>query len=450
MKDFVASIDVGTTNIKLNLFNYRHEMIDFIKFPHVNVLITEDVFELDFEEIWSHISAGLHQLIDQYQVTSLEIVLTTAMHSVQLVDDHFNLVGSMITWADNRGADVLSHLDNSVLEQQYYRTGTPMHPMNPFIKLLNLYDQSSLVGSLKDLLFYRLTNEWAIDVSNASSSGLYNLQENNWDKDALEKIGLSSKQLPQIKAIDYSLPINESILKGIEAVVTLGTSDGVSSNYVFKNLKDIAVLSVGTSHAIRIIHSEPKLDYSNQNFCYVIKPGEYLIGLPSNNGANVLAWANQVFNSTFDQLNEIASRRPETFSNFAPFLNGERAPIWDDGKMASLSNLSRRDSRESILFSIILGMVFNIKENVTTLSRQVPFEGIGLVGGVTLLAALPQLIADVLGYKLYIPKFENAETYGSLVATNDVRIPNDFQIVEPDMSQHERFEEMYTIYLKNR
>lgn len=453
MSNYIASIDIGTTNIKINLFDEKYQVIDVVKTSHVKIHKTDDRFEMDVEEIWENIKAGLHLLIERHLLSQLEVVLTTAMHSVQLMNADFTLKGGLIAWADKRGAAEIERFNEAELTAQYYRTGTPIHSMNPYFKLLALRKKQGdkqLVGSLKDVIFHRLTGEWAIDISNASSSGMFNLKKMTWDEQSLEHIGLTLQQLPQIKGTSY-IGKTQPDLFGWEIPVYIGTSDGVSSNYVFKDLAQTAVLSVGTSHAVRVISPKVQLNKSCQNFAYAIDEKSYLIGLPSNNGADVLLWANRIFNSTFEELNQIALERPQTESVFIPYLNGERAPIWNEFATSSLSDLTRVSTRESVLFSIILGMIFNIKHNVQELAQMVEFDGIGLVGGVTALDAFPQLIADILGYKLYIPTMQNAETLGSIRVVKNESFPSDYQVIHPaDDARYEKLFEKYLQAVKER
>ena len=294
MSKFIASIDVGTTNIKLNLFNSDYKVVDTVKYPHLNIYNTDEIFEMDLDEIWGNVLDGLNHLIVENVITNLEIILTTAMHSVQLMNDDDTLSGALVTWADTRGAEEIKKQSPTVLEEQYNRTGTPIHSMNPYFKLLNLYREGKRVGSLKDFLFYRLTGEWVLDVSNAASSGLLNLESLTWDDLSLSEIGLEVNLLPRIEPVDYTVPAFPTLFDA-KVSVTIGTSDGISSNYVFNDLEDIAVLSIGTSHAVRVINKEPQLNYQYQNFAYNIKEGQYLIGLPSNNGADVLSWTKKSF-----------------------------------------------------------------------------------------------------------------------------------------------------------
>ncbi|XJS10201.1 gluconokinase [Aerococcaceae bacterium WGS1372] len=445
MKSYIASIDVGTTNVKINLFNSNYQLIDSYKSSYSKIKSNDQIFEMDMDEIWQKVVEGLRELTRHHPIEAIELILTTAMHSLQLMDTNYQLIGSLLTWADKRGSEALAKMTDEEKHQQYLRTATPNHSMNPNFKLRDYYQSGKFVGSMKDILFYRLTGEWAIDLSNASSSGLLNIETLSWDPQSLTAIGMSETQLPTIHPVDYRAQLKDGIVE-VEGVVTIGTSDGISSNYVFNDLEGVAVLSIGTSHAVRVVHTLPLLNTQLQNFSYVINPNHHLIGLPSNNGADVLAWAVRIFNATYEELDQIAVLRPETDSIFLPYLNGERAPIWNECASGNLFNLSRTSTRESILFSIILGMLFNIKQNVVALRSLVDFESLGLVGGITKLPAVIQLLADVLGYPLHIPQLENAETLGSIALVKGKTFKKTYKTLTP--SQDMSYDSLYHKYLK--
>lgn len=447
MITYIASIDVGTTNTKINLFNREYQLVDTFKSSYQKINNQNDVYEMDFEEIWQIVTDGLEHLIYRYQLAEFEIILTTAMHSVQLLDQDFNLFGQMVTWADRRGHELLPQLSKIEKVKVYQRTGTPIHSMNPYIKLLSIYQSDMKIASIKDLLFYRLTGEWAIDLSNASSSGLLNLATLDWDQELLTQLGLGVNDLPKIKEVNYAVTTySESLQTPVKVVI--GTSDGVSSNYIFNDLDHHAVLSLGTSHAIRIVADSPSTNANLNNFSYAIDAHHYLIGLASNNGADVLAWACDIFKTNFNELNEICLNRPAGQAVFIPYINGERAPIWQDSATASLLNLTRNASRESILYAIILGMLFNIKVNVMHLGDLVAFDKIGLVGGITQMTGLTQLIADVLNKDLYIPQMENAETVGTIHLVHDVLSKGKYTVIQPDVEATKILAPLFAQYLQ--
>src|SRR5699024_11391576 len=122
----------------------------------------------------------------------------------QLINENSTLEEGVFTWDDTPGEEINKKQSDETLTIQYNRTGTSIHSMNPYFKLLSVYEKGKRVGSLKDLLFYRLTGEWVLDVSNAASSGLLNLESLTWDELSLADIGLETSELPRIEAVDYT------------------------------------------------------------------------------------------------------------------------------------------------------------------------------------------------------------------------------------------------------
>lgn len=430
--------------MKINLFTPTNELLAAVIYAHSEISQNTTLFELSVDEIYTNLTKGLLKLKKRFGLDELEIVLTTAMHSVQLLTADYAPIGGLVTWADQRGAVSLNSASLAERQAQYMRTGTPSHTMNPFYKLRDLdLSEATFIGSLKDVIFYRLTGEWALDRSNAAASGLLNLVSLDWDRESLARLGLAPAQLPRLVEIDYSAA---SQLTALPARVTIGTSDGISSNYVFADLSDVAVLSIGTSHAVRVIAEKPNVNPAYQNFAYYIKEDAYLLGLPSNNGADVLAWAQRIFNCSFEELDQVAAQRPKGREIFLPYINGERAPKWDESLLAEFFALSRTSSRESVLYAIILGMMFNIKQNVEALAELADFSALGVVGGVMKLPHFSQLLCDILGYPLYIPTLENAETLGSISAAHHQLFQNEYRVLQPNPTSD--FKEHYARYLE--
>ncbi|MER1992364.1 MAG: FGGY family carbohydrate kinase, partial [Aerococcus urinaeequi] len=76
MITYIASIDVGTTNTKINLFNHASQLIDTFKAGYQKINNQNDLFEMDFEEIWQIVNDGIRLFINQYEIEALEIILT--------------------------------------------------------------------------------------------------------------------------------------------------------------------------------------------------------------------------------------------------------------------------------------------------------------------------------------------------------------------------------------
>ncbi|MBF6977693.1 hypothetical protein IU403_00870 [Aerococcaceae bacterium zg-BR22] len=429
LKPSIISVDIGTTNLKATYLNDR-TIIDTVDYTYVHHRIDSQHYQMSWQELLSAFDSLIQQLVERYQLQSFDIILTCAMHSVILVDTQLQPLSDIYTWADRTGADVLAAIPKEQQAATYLLTGTPAHIMNPYYKLQSLlgHQFKGKVASIKDLLLYHLTNQWMIDVSCAASSGLMNYQTLSWETSLLQTIGLTENQLPTIVQGREAFPCK----RYQDCHVFAGFSDGVSSNGAYSVLENTAVLSLGTSHAVRVLTRAVQLDTIIQNFAYSVDETQYIVGLPSNNAGNVLEWIRQKYQLNWLAITELIQQRPSISHIFLPYVYGERAPIWQDGAQEQLIPLVEQWTTEQEVFSMIIGVLFNIKVNVRNLQSLVSFDQIALTGGLTQNIALCQLLADVLQLPLLVVQQPNIETIGSMQLIEYVADTLDFQTYIPN------------------
>lgn len=445
------SIDVGTTNLKMTLIDSDYKVHGQESYRHKNIRMTQTDFEMDIEEIWQALIAGVEKLSQEtYSDDTIQIILTTAMHSLVLLNDASEVITPVYAWNDSRGADAIATLSLAERTEQYQRTGTPIHSMNPYFKVkywLNKFGHDVRIGSIKDVLFFRLTGEWMIDEASASATGLYNLVEKGWDTESLSVLDIEASQLPIIRESKQSLKVKTKQLKDLTGLVYLGTTDGVASNYACKSLTDAAVLTIGTSHAVRVISNQPRIDALSQNFCYHIQEEEYLVGYPSNNGGNVIEWIVENYATTFEHLDTVANKSLVPEAIFLPYLNGERSPIWNDQAMAELVDLHRNISRDQLLYSMLCGTFFNMRQNLENLLKQTSFSKLCLVGGIVNNSGFVQLITDIMGIDVLVPTDQDAERLGSVALIKGEEVTLAFEKFKPNMESHQMLSRYYHRYL---
>ncbi|MDG6208374.1 FGGY family carbohydrate kinase, partial [Vibrio sp. NO3-D2] len=73
----------------------------------------------------------------------------------------------------------------------YRRTGTPIHPMSPLSKIFwmkheqpDIFNHTALFADIKTYILYQLYETYVIDHSMASATGMFNLEQLDWDDDA--------------------------------------------------------------------------------------------------------------------------------------------------------------------------------------------------------------------------------------------------------------------------
>src|SRR5690606_12773722 len=116
----------------------------------------EEIGELAIKAISSALAAAQ---IEQQQLIALSF--SAAMHSLIAVDGAGKALSPAIIWADGRSAEQADTMDPQLKSQLYGETGTPLHPMTPFMKLLWMkennyepYKQATYFMSIKEYLIY--------------------------------------------------------------------------------------------------------------------------------------------------------------------------------------------------------------------------------------------------------------------------------------------------------
>lgn len=209
MNNYMIGIDIGTTSTKSVLFTEQGSVISTSTQEYPLYTPAPDVAEQDPEEIVQAALRSVRGVMDQSGVAAEQILFvscSSAMHSVIAMGQDNMPLTRCITWADNRSAAWSAQLqENGLGHPIYLRTGTPIHPMSPLTKLMwlrhdepELFELTAKFISIKEYLFFRLFGQYVVDHSIASCTGLLNLEQLDWDAEALEIAGITPDHLSKL------------------------------------------------------------------------------------------------------------------------------------------------------------------------------------------------------------------------------------------------------------
>lgn len=243
---YMLGVDIGTTSTKAVLFRETGEVI--ANENNGYDLYKPDIYtaEQDPEEILQAVLLSIGNVMKKSQINPEDLTFisfSSAMHSVIAMDENDRNITRCITWADNRSSNWAKKINEEFNGHAIYsRTGTPIHPMSPLCKIAWMENEVPEVSSktkkyigIKEYIFYKLFNEYAVDYSIASCTGLMNLESLSWDKEALKVAGITEDKLSRIVSTkevftgcESSYAEQMGILK--ETKFVIGASDGVLSN----------------------------------------------------------------------------------------------------------------------------------------------------------------------------------------------------------------------------
>lgn len=420
----MIGLDLGTTNCKAILLDadghVRAKASDGYKLqiPHPGWA------EQDVRHVWEATKTVLRSVAESAPVPPQGICFSGAMHSLfPIVDEGGTPLSNAMTWADARatsvGKGLVADCDTHAL---YRRTGCPVRSTYHLQRLRWWHQERAeqaqaalLWVAIKDWILHALTDVWATDLSLASTTGLLSLRDLTWDIEALQLAGVHPDKLPLLVAPSTvigrltaeavaatGLPVGLPVIAGGSdgAMASLGTGVATPGQ---------AVITVGTSGAVRKIADEPWFDPDERTWCYLLAGNLWIIGGAINNGGLALQWAREklypdlVGTAGYDQLaTDAASCPPGAEGVFLlPYFAGERSPHWTPKDKAMFYGLGMGTTRLHMARAAMEGVANCLAEVWDALyGSKMTSEVVQLTGGITRTPLWVQILADMLGVPL--------------------------------------------------
>ncbi|WP_261130122.1 gluconokinase [Bacillus sp. Marseille-Q3570] len=446
-QEWYVGVDIGTTSTKAVVYDAEGEVkgLHNVEYP----LHTPEVSAAvqDPEEIFQAVLMSIRTAIEKSEIDGNKIgfiSFSSAMHSLIAVDEVGSPLTECITWADTRSSKWAEKLKSSSTGHDIYRrTGTPIHPMSPLVKLMwlkeeypELFEKTSKFISIKEYVFKKLFNIFVVDHSVASATGLFNLESLAWDAEALEVAGITAVQLsepvPTTKAIDgLDGKYAEVLGIGPSTPFIVGASDGVLSNLGVNAIEPGAVaVTIGTSGAIRTAAKAPVTDPKGRTFCYALTEDLWIIGGPVNNGGMTFRWlkdeicgaeiesARRLGVDPYEVLTGIAANVKPGADGllFHPYLSGERAPLWNANARGSFFGLALHHGKEHMIRAVLEGIVFNLHSVMLALKELIGMpKRIQATGGFARSPLWRQMLADIFDQEVFVPESHESSCLGAVI-----------------------------------
>ncbi|KQR72676.1 gluconokinase [Pedobacter sp. Leaf176] len=473
--NYLIGLDIGTGSTKAVALNLQYEPITSSQFFYPTESLKPGYSEQDPGLIWEAFVSCIKELINKLQANPICIGLSSAMHSLILVDETHRVLSPMMTWADNRSSEEAKQLKESEAGLNVYKaSGTPIHSMSPLCKLIwlqkndpELIAKTKKFISIKEYIWFKLFGEYRIDYSIASCSGLFNIHTKTWDKQALELAGITDSQLSTPVSTDYynSNPL-PTIFEELSTSFVIGASDGCLANLGSEATADgLASVTIGTSGALRLASPKPIFNPSAMTFSYILDDKTYICGGPINNGGRTLQWLlknifkkeklhAEDYQNLFEQVENTASGSNGLI--FLPYLAGERAPIWDSEACGTFFGLNLKHEQKHLARAVVEGICYALKDVLEAVEGQSEtIRQIHVSGGFTHSKIWMQILADVTGKKLALVLEEDASAVGAaylaakamgLTKTYPVSANKKQETIEPDLKKYSFHQKNFMLF----
>jgi len=435
--NYILGLDIGTTHAKVIAMSSAGEMLYASKESYEPVQgLPAGHHEFNPDTVRDAAIKLLLAAIEALKGKNpVGISLSTAMHSLVLVNDKGKPITNLITWADQRSAEQAKRIRaKGEAISLYKKTGTPVHPMSPFCKIqwmkenqYKVFKSAYKFIGIKEYIVHYLCGSYFVDHGIASATGLFNIKDKCWDVSILKQLEVSAAQLAVTVPATYQSDVTSTQFLKLAGVKTplpviAGSSDGALANlgsgaYGEKRLS----ITVGTSGAVRKIVGKRMLDDNAANFCYVFDEKHYITGGPINNAGNLLKWfcesmLKKELGEDEDSNRFFNLQDPTGQPLFLPYIHGERAPVWDAEAKGIFFGIDSTHAIRDFQHSVGEAICYSLRQLVQLSDTlQGHSESIILSGGLSNSENFTRLLATVLNRDVTVLDDADASGIGACI-----------------------------------
>jgi xylulokinase len=415
-------IDLGTSSVKAVVLDRRHQLVASAA-SEVPMAQPRPLWrEQDPQDWWRACDEAVRQALAELHARGWSgadveaIGLTGQMHGATLLDDAAAVLRPAILWNDGRAAQECGLLERQVPEARQI-TGNRMMPGFTAPKLLwvarhepEVFSRIRRVLLPKDWLRWRLTGEFASDMSDAAGTLWLDVARREWSDELLSACGLSREHMPVLhEGPEVTGQLHRHIARqwGLREVpVVAGGSDnaaGALGAGVYR--PGDAMLSLGTSGVVFVatasFASNP--DQAVHSFCHALPGSWHLMSVMLSAASCLEFTASLVGEPDLGRLLSEAQARglQDTTPLFLPYLSGERTPHNNPRAQAVFFGLHAGTERADLVNATLEGVCHGLAQGIAALqATRVELTRVGVIGGGSRSPYWTQMLADATGLEV--------------------------------------------------
>jgi len=470
MSKYILAIDQGTTSTRAIIFDKNGKQIAVAQKEVECLYPYPGWVEADALAIWISVVNVLSELTIKTSISLKDvdsIGITNQRETTVVWDKETGLpVYNAIIWQSRQTADICDRFEK-YKDVIHSKTGLVINPYFSASKVRFILDHipegqtranrgELLFGTIDSWLIYKMTGGavHATDVTNASRTMLFNINDMKWDKELCELFDIPECMLPAVKPSSHlfgnttngNVPIRgvagdqqaalfgQTCFESGESKNTYGTgcfmllNTGDKPTFSKKGLLTTIAWQIGN-----------KVTYALEGSVFI--------------GGAVVQWLRdemQMIKESSESEKKALSVESSNGVYVVPAFVGLGTPYWDDDVRGAIFGLTRGSNKNHIIRASLEAIAFQCKDVFEVMKKETKcsLKSLKVDGGATANKYLMQFQSDILETNIMLPKCLETTALGAayLAGLNsgfyknvdEIKAIHEYQAVyEPNMSKTE-------------
>lgn len=488
---YLLGIDIGTSGTKTVLFDEMGNTIASALEEYPLYQPNIGWAEQDPEDWWQATAASIHRVLAVSGVKSTDVSgigLSGQMHGLVMLDGDNKVLRRSIIWCDQRSTAECDQITSLIgAERLIEITANPALTGFTASKIMwvknnepDVFEKAKKILLPKDYVRYRLTGEFATEVSDVSGMQLMDISGRCWSAEILSKLGIERSQLADLyesQEVSGKVSNTAAAQTGLrEGTPVVGGGGDQAAGAVGNGIVKPGVVSstIGTSGVVFAYLDKISIDPKGRvhTFCHAVPDTWHVMGVTQGAGLS-LKWFRDNFCKEEKSTAELMGVDPYVLMDqeadkvkagsngllYLPYMMGERTPHLDPFAKGVFFGLSAKHDKRDMIRAVMEGVVYSLRDCLEIISGMgVNVSEIRASGGGGKSKLWKQMQADVFGTGITTINSGEGPALGvALLAgvgtgiyknvaeacDTAIKVKN---VQQPDMELYNKYSKFYTLY----
>lgn len=428
---YLLGIDIGTSGTKVIAIDEAGKLAATASAEY-ELLTPKPLWaEQRADDWWRAVCDCCQNIVAQIGAENISGVgLSGQMHGLVSLDKNGAPLRDAILWCDGRTQQQCDWITQTV-GFQTLRDETANQVLTGFTapKIVwvrdnepEIFERAVMHLLPKDYVRFKMTGEFATEVSDASGTSLLNVPKRQWSQVVCDKIGVAIEHLPKVyESFEVSGRVSAEGARAtglLPGTPVVGGGGDQAAGAVGNGIVQSGVISVasGTSGVVFAFADSPSVDPQMRmhTFCHAVPGKWHVMGVMLSAGGS-LRWYRDTLalsekavaaHMQTDPYNLI-TREAATVAPgsegllFLPYLTGERTPHPDPLARGAFVGLTVRHTKAHMARAVLEGVSFGLRDSLEIMKDMgVSIGNVRASGGGAKSEVWRQIQADIFGYPL--------------------------------------------------